>query len=175
MIRGIGHLQQQDNHNRQAILLTIRTELGKIHEHPKLMSEIEDWKNQLINRWQVGEKLTRVFFTLQQKALAFTESPAYMNDYLLPFLMNLLNQFKNNPQAMEKLENWVQQQIFHVVEANHSKIGKLVQENLDKLDDEKLIEMMEDKIGKDLQWIRVNGAVCGFLIGLVLVGIKSVI
>jgi uncharacterized membrane-anchored protein YjiN (DUF445 family) len=31
---------------------------------------------------------------------------------------------------------------------------------------------MEDKLGKDLQWIRVNGALCGFLIGLVLGGIK---
>lgn len=33
--------------------------------------------------------------------------------------------------------------------------------------------MVENNVGKDLQWIRVNGAVCGFLIGLVLVGIKA--
>ena len=58
---------------------------------------------------------------------------------------------------------------------NHSKIGKLVQENLDKLDDKTLIEMIENNVGKDLQWIRVNGAVCGFMIGLVLEGIKAII
>ena len=45
-----------------------------------------------------------------------------------------------------------------LVENNHSKIGKLVQENLDKLDDKTLIEMIENNVGKDLQWIRVNGA-----------------
>ncbi|WP_229141565.1 DUF445 domain-containing protein, partial [Bacillus anthracis] len=28
---------------------------------------------------------------------------------------------------------------------------------------------------KDLQWIRVNGAGCGFMIGLVLEGIKAII
>ena len=62
-----------------------------------------------------------------------------------------------------------------LVENNHSKIGKLVKENLDKLDDKTLIEMIENNVGKDLQWIRVNGAVCGFMIGLVLEGIKAII
>ena len=63
----------------------------------------------------------------------------------------------------------------NLIEKNHSKIGKLVQENLDKLDDKTLIEMIENNVGKDLQWIRVNGAVCGFMIGLVLEGIKAII
>jgi uncharacterized membrane-anchored protein YjiN (DUF445 family) len=31
---------------------------------------------------------------------------------------------------------------------------------------------MEDKLGNDLQWIRVNGAICGFIIGLGLAGLK---
>ncbi|HWJ77163.1 MAG TPA: DUF445 family protein, partial [Niallia sp.] len=50
----------------------------------------------------------------------------------------------------------------------HDQIGNLVKENLDKLDNETLVDMIENNIGKDLQWIRVNGAVCGFIIGLIL-------
>ena len=33
--------------------------------------------------------------------------------------------------------------------------------------------MVENNIGKDLQWIRVNGAVCGFIIGIFLTGIQA--
>jgi uncharacterized membrane-anchored protein YjiN (DUF445 family) len=51
----------------------------------------------------------------------------------------------------------------------------LVKENLDKLDTDTLIDMMENNIGKDIQWIRVNGAVCGFFIGLCLTIFKLVI
>ena len=47
----------------------------------------------------------------------------------------------------------VTKQVVSLVEKNHSKIGKLVQENLDKLDDKTLIEMIENNVGKDLQWI----------------------
>jgi uncharacterized membrane-anchored protein YjiN (DUF445 family) len=61
------------------------------------------------------------------------------------------------------------------VEANHGKIGPLVRDNIDKLDDAQLIEMFEEKVGKDLQWIRVNGAVCGFLIGVLLGAVKLLV
>jgi uncharacterized membrane-anchored protein YjiN (DUF445 family) len=60
-----------------------------------------------------------------------------------------------------------------LVEKNHSQIGDLVQENLDKLDNETLTKMVENNVGKDLQWIRVNGAVCGFIIGIFLTGIQA--
>jgi len=58
--------------------------------------------------------------------------------------------------------------IVHIVESNHYRIGALVRENVDRMDDRELVAMLEDKVGKDLQWIRVNGALCGFLIGVVL-------
>ncbi|MEC2525826.1 DUF445 family protein, partial [Bacillus thuringiensis] len=86
-----------------------------------------------------------------------------------------MNKIKEDEQTVQKIEDWLQKQVVNLIEKNHSKIGKLVQENLDKLDDKTLIEMIENNVGKDLQWIRVNGAVCGFMIGLVLEGIKAII
>ncbi len=86
-----------------------------------------------------------------------------------------MNKIKEDEQTVQKIEEWLQNQVVKLVENNHSKIGKLVKENLDKLDDKTLIEMIENNVGKDLQWIRVNGAVCGFMIGLVLEGIKAII
>jgi uncharacterized membrane-anchored protein YjiN (DUF445 family) len=83
-----------------------------------------------------------------------------------------VDSIKENPETVQRGEAWIQQRIIGYLEQNHSKIGQLVQENLDKLDNETLIEMMEDKIGGDIQWIRVNGAICGFFIGVALAGIK---
>ena len=76
---------------------------------------------------------------------------------------------------MESIENWIQKQILYYLDMNHSKIGVLVKENLDKLDNETLINMMENSVGKDLQWIRVNGAICGFTIGIILTILKSIL
>ena len=37
--------------------------------------------------------------------------------------------------------------------------------------DEALVKIVDDKFGDDLQFVRLNGAVLGFLIGVILSGI----
>jgi uncharacterized membrane-anchored protein YjiN (DUF445 family) len=45
-------------------------------------------------------------------------------------------------------------------------IGIMVEEQLSRLSNEKLVEMIEEKAGDDLNWIRINGAVVGGLVGV---------
>ncbi|MBA2875107.1 DUF445 domain-containing protein [Thermaerobacillus caldiproteolyticus] len=175
LLRVVSNLRQIDNTNRKALLLHVRTELQSIKDNKNLLKEIENWKDHLIAEWEPAEKITEILQKTQQKVLAFVQDSKFTDMYLLPFLTRLMNHLKEDQAKINTIENWIQKQITNLVEENHSKIGKLVQENLDKLDDETLIHMMEDKIGKDLQWIRVNGAICGFIIGIFLTEIKALI
>ncbi|MNL49516.1 hypothetical protein D3C87_1724570 [compost metagenome] len=75
-------------------------------------------------------------------------------------------------QWIQEWEERIRASLISFVEANHYRVGLLVKENLDLMDDASLVNMLEDKVGKDLQWIRVNGAVCGFVVGLVLTVIQ---
>ncbi|WP_420768932.1 DUF445 domain-containing protein [Parageobacillus thermoglucosidasius] len=171
----VNNLRQKDDPNRKALLLRVRKELQNIKDNKELLGDIENWKDHLIDRWEPAEKIIEILQRAQQKALAFVQDSKFTDTYLLPFLTRLLNDLQKNPEKLHIIENWIQKQIIHLVEENHSKIGQLVQENLDKLDNETLIHMMENKIGTDLQWIRVNGAVCGFIIGILLTEIKALI
>ena len=44
---------------------------------------------------------------------------------------------------------------------HHNAIGRMVHDGLDPLTDDKLVELIEDKAGNDLQMIRINGSVVG--------------
>lgn len=175
IVKGLHSLHERENGNRTALLRRIETELIKIKDSEQLHKEIEGWKDSLIADWDAEKQITKIIEDLQQRALSFVKNEEFADKYILPFLTNVLNKIKETPAYMDNVENWLQRQIVQLVENNHSKIGKLVQENLNKFDDETLISMMENNIGKDLQWIRVNGAVCGFIIGLLLEGIKAFI
>ncbi|MDO3411662.1 DUF445 domain-containing protein [Saccharibacillus sp. CPCC 101409] len=72
------------------------------------------------------------------------------------------------PGRVEGWEEQVRGAVVQLAENNHYRIGKLVRDNVDRMDDNQLVEMLEEKIGQDIQWIRVNGAVCGFVVGIVL-------
>ncbi|HDR7533620.1 MULTISPECIES: DUF445 domain-containing protein [Bacillus] len=175
IISNINSLQDADNSTRQLILAKIRQEIINVKENEALLQELENWKEKWIANWDGTEKIKEILEQVQQRAVTFVNNEEFADKYVIPFLQTQMNKIKEDEQTVQKIEEWLQKQVVKLVENNHSKIGKLVQENLDKLDDKTLIEMIENNVGKDLQWIRVNGAVCGFMIGLVLEGIKAII
>ncbi|MCC2324253.1 DUF445 domain-containing protein [Bacillus wiedmannii] len=175
IISNINSLQDADNSTRQLILSKIRQEIINVKENEALLQELENWKGKWIANWDATDKIKEMLEQVQQRAITFVKNEEFANKYVIPFLQTQMNKIKEDEQTVQKIEEWLQKQVVTLVEKNHSKIGKLVQENLDKLDDKTLIEMIENNVGKDLQWIRVNGAVCGFMIGLVLEGIKAII
>ncbi|MCL9637990.1 DUF445 domain-containing protein [Priestia aryabhattai] len=165
-------LRNEDDEYRLALVNGIRKELQGLEHNEELLEKLEAWKQKTINELNVTNKLTEIVDKMKAKVTAFIESPEFMKSYAVPYVESWLNALEVDAQRQEAIDTAIQKQIMSFVDENHSKIGQLVQENLDKLDDETLVDMMENNVGKDLQWIRVNGALCGFLIGIVLTVIK---
>jgi uncharacterized membrane-anchored protein YjiN (DUF445 family) len=172
--KGVVSFKDPYNHNRQSLLFHINTKLQSIKNDENLSLELNTIKEQMIAEWQLEDKITGFVEQLKIKAINLVELPNFYEGYLLPLLAKALESLKTDHEKVMAIESWIQLQISIFVDKNHSKIGKLVEENLEKLDDKTLIDMIENNVGKDLQWIRVNGAVCGFLIGLILVGLKLI-
>jgi len=175
MLKSIILLQREDNLYRHLILSRIREELEGMQDKEELMVEINNSKKILVNNWSPVDQITEILKQLQNKLLLLAEDEEFIDRYVISFIQNYINSIVKTPKKMESIENWIQNQILYYLDKNHSKIGVLVKENLEKLDNETLINMMENNIGKDLQWIRVNGAICGFSIGIILTILKSIV
>ena len=170
LLNVIHSLQHEGEPNRAALVLYIQKEIQGMSDNKQLLEGAEKWKQQLLLQWEPDQTITKSLQKLQQKTVDFVDDKDFFDSYLTPLMNHLIDMIQENS---KNIDHWIQKQITVLVENNHSKIGNLVQENLDKLDTETLIDMMENKIGKDLQWIRVNGAVCGFIIGIFLTGIQA--
>lgn len=168
----VNNLQNEKEPNREALILYIRKEIQGINHNRELLEGVEKWKKQLLTKWEPEATIEGSLKQIQQEALDFVEDEHFMDTYLTPMIHHVLDNIKENS---TRIDQWIQKQITVLIEKNHTQIGNLVQENLDKLDNETLIDMMENGVGKDLQWIRVNGAVCGFIIGLILTGVQALL
>ena len=166
VVKGLKH---EGDPNREALIAYIRKEIQGASDNRELLEGVEKWKHQLLEKWEPDQTITESLKRIQQNIVDLTQEESFMDTYLTPMIQHLLDIFKDNHTAIDP---WLQNQIAILVENNHEHIGNLVQENLDKLDDKTLVDMVENNIGKDLQWIRVNGAVCGFVIGIFLTGIQ---
>ena len=156
ILKRMKNLKNEDNHYRQMILDQIRKELDTIGERGALMEEIQSWKNKMIQEMDLLTQINEVLAKSKDRVIAFIEKETFVQDHVTPLFVKFISEIKGDPEKFAGIESWLHAKLAGLIEKNHSKIGKLVKENLDKLDTETLIDMMENNIGKDLQWIRVN-------------------
>lgn len=175
ILNRIRNVSMEDNKARKMILERIRTELEELHERGRLMTDVNEWKNRLVDQLEVRNQIETLLYQTKERILTLVNHEDFIDLHVYPAIFNFIEKLKKDDSRMEAFERWIHKQVAGAIEKNHSKVGALVKENLDKLDTETLIDMMENHIGKDLQWIRVNGAVCGFIIGIFLTLFKVMI
>jgi len=83
-----------------------------------------------------------------------------------------LEHFRADGAAQAKVDHWVTNAALELLEKRHEMIGQMVRGSLDRLSDLDLVGQIEEKVGPDLQYIRLNGAIVGGLVGAALAAIK---
>ncbi|MCM3588430.1 DUF445 domain-containing protein [Mesobacillus maritimus] len=175
LLNRIRNVRKADNRYRMLILEWIRKELVEIDKREQLMNEINDWKDRLVDDLKLESPLNQLLDKAKERMVQYVNQEDFVDKKVIPMILRFLTDLEADDSKVTAIEKWIHSQVALLIERNHSKIGALVKENLDKLETETLIDMMENHIGKDIQWIRVNGAVCGFFIGLVLTIFKMII
>lgn len=86
-----------------------------------------------------------------------------------------LTKLRADEEAKSRLDHWARESLGSIVTRHHGVIGATARESLNRLDDRDLVAQLETKVGRDLQYIRLNGAVIGGLVGVVLMTAKLLI
>jgi len=86
-----------------------------------------------------------------------------------------LERLEHNRSLRLKVDENVKLFLGKQIGLHHTAIGRLVHDGLDPLTDDKLVALIEDKAGNDLQMIRINGSVVGGLAGMLIYVIGMVL
>lgn len=102
-----------------------------------------------------------------------------MMEYLMGILVNNWDEYLELLEHNRSLRLTVDERVKLLLEKqiglHHDAIGRMVHEGLDPLTDDKLVALIEDKAGNDLQMIRINGSVVGGLAGMLIYVLGMVI
>jgi uncharacterized membrane-anchored protein YjiN (DUF445 family) len=74
----------------------------------------------------------------------------------------------DDPTLLEKIDRWIVDALVYAVDQYRHEVGALIEHTVSQWDPDATSRKIELQIGRDLQFIRINGALVGGLVGLVL-------
>ena len=163
----VAELKVPYTQQRVALMNGLRSGLSQLVERLTETGQLDAIRDGMLESLQLDEKLAGIIDAWREKGAQFVHSESF-SDTVWPYIERFIDRLEDNQDLIMEAEQWIKQQVSSMIEQNHDRIGTFVKENIDRLDNDQLVELIEDKVGQDLQWIRVNGALCGFLIGIVL-------
>ncbi|RUT69351.1 DUF445 domain-containing protein [Flavobacterium cupreum] len=82
------------------------------------------------------------------------------------------NGLKEDAVMIDKINNFIKNDLLSVLLNNKKVIGDLISSTVKSWDGKEVSEKLELEIGKDLQYIRINGTLVGGLIGIVIYSVE---
>lgn len=87
-------------------------------------------------------------------------------------IQNFGNGLKEDSVMIDKINSFIKNDLLSVLLNNKKVIGDLISSTVKSWDGKEVSEKLELEIGKDLQYIRINGTLVGGLIGLIIYGVE---
>lgn len=75
---------------------------------------------------------------------------------------------RDNPTVQRRLDRWIRYLVRRAIIPRRSDIGTYVTQVVEAWDATTLVDRMEQQVGRDLQYIRINGTLVGGLVGLII-------
>jgi uncharacterized membrane-anchored protein YjiN (DUF445 family) len=71
---------------------------------------------------------------------------------------------------LAKIDGWIVEALLRVVEQHRHEVGRLIEHTVSNWDPRETSKRLELAVGRDLQFVRINGTLVGGLVGLILYG-----
>ena len=149
-----------------AYLAKLADDLGK---DPEVMARADRFKNELLSHPATQSAAVSAWGALRRMVLeGFTEDDGELRGKLRDAIQSLGVRLTEDAGLREKADGWVEGAAVYVVSTYRSEITALITDTVDAWDPEETSRKIEIQIGRDLQFIRINGTVVGALAGLLI-------
>ncbi|WP_294244491.1 DUF445 domain-containing protein [uncultured Chryseobacterium sp.] len=162
---------EADPHHEIRDLITKRIQefSRNLAEDPKWEQEFATIKNDLLQPEKLNEYSRDIWASIKKTV---TEELQHEQSSLKTYLSKNLNEFALNLNTNEtlqaKIDNWVRVTAYKYILKNTHQFGNLISSTVGNWQGKELSEKLELEVGKDLQFIRVNGTIVGGLVGLII-------
>jgi len=157
-----------DNKNRLILKQWTYDKLNELKNDNDFKFKVEKWKIELFKNIKIEECINMIVETAINKIV----KNETLCDNIFLIIKNWMNDLDGDFVAQRKVDVFLKNIIYKLIDDEHKNVGKIVKENLSKYTDTMLVELIELNVGNDLQLIRINGSLVGGIVGIIIFIIK---
>ncbi|MER7859903.1 DUF445 family protein [Amycolatopsis japonica] len=136
---------------------------------PEVMARAEQVKSQMLGHDEVQKLIGSAWATAKEMLLNAAEDPSSeLRRRVRTGLETLGERLVSDDHIRSKVDMWVEGAAAYVVTHYSKEITTIITDTVERWDAEETSRKIELQVGRDLQFIRINGTVVGALAGLVI-------
>jgi len=146
--------------------------VDSLRTNPDVIAKAEQIKLDLLAHPAVGEFSRSVWTDVKTRVTNYAERMAsdagQEPDQIEKWLGNLGRAVISDPELSAKVDGWVVELVTYAVEQARDEVAQLIASTVAAWDADATSRKIELQIGRDLQFIRINGTIVGGLVGVLL-------
>jgi len=140
----------------------------QLQDSPEVIARAEAIKQQVLDPETSGRLAASLWEELKQFLGRQSQSDDGAPGAVARGLLALATAALEDEALLEKIDGWVIGAVLRVVEQHRGEVGGLIAQTVSSWDPEETSRRIELLVGRDLQFIRINGTLVGGLVGLII-------
>ncbi|MBK1832130.1 DUF445 domain-containing protein [Verrucomicrobiaceae bacterium R5-34] len=135
--------------------------------NPELRSQLESIRDQWLEDPHSGELAERLWQQVRRSLDRDLQSEVPKTvDHLSSIIVSAGTAIDHNPELAQRIENTLLEGIDQILTQHGEHIEAMIRNTIEQWDAATLIQKLEQQVGPDLQFIRINGTLIGGLVGV---------
>jgi uncharacterized membrane-anchored protein YjiN (DUF445 family) len=141
----------------------------RLKDDAELLAKGEELKDELLDHPEFRAWIESLWLGTKRNLMAATADPdSELRQRATVSLQRLGERLAAEPELQRKVDEWVEQAVGYVVENYRTEVSEIIASTVERWDGESTARRVELQVGRDLQFIRINGTLVGGLAGLVI-------
>ncbi len=140
------------------------------------IARAEKVKDQIMARDEVARAAETAWTTAKRIFMESVDDPtSTLRTRIADSVVNIGESLRDDASLRDKVDNWIVRAAQHLVTQYGTEITAIITETIERWDADEASERIELHVGRDLQFIRINGTVVGSLAGLVIYSVAQLL
>jgi uncharacterized membrane-anchored protein YjiN (DUF445 family) len=143
-------------------------------ENPDMIARGEELKAEMLRNPMVADQVSGLWTRIESRIGGNSGSwIGPVSDALESALITLGGWMTRDGRAGVAVNQWIGVSLLRIIAPRRAEIGNFISEVVQRWDSETLVNRLELQVGRDLQYVRINGTLVGGLVGLIIFSAKQ--